>query len=157
MRVIKFRVSNLWLGVDVLAVEAVTRCPEPLEEVRHTREVVGTLPFHGRSVPLVELAPWLGLRSYYTGERHVVVLDLVRVAVGLLVGEVEDIVTVETDPALPLPAPGRSAPELLRTAHVEGSILHLLEPEVFFRHEHLDRFAEAARAAPGADTGPGKE
>jgi chemotaxis signal transduction protein len=146
MKVVKCRISNLWVGIDVLTVDGVARCPGNYQEFRDTRDVVGFLPFHGRLVPLVELAPWLRVRGYFPGEeRFVVVIDLVRISVGLIVGEVQGIVDVLEEPVLPLPGEGTARADLLRAVQTSEGLLHLVEPEVFFRHEDRAGFEKAVR------------
>ncbi len=152
MKVVKFRVSGVWIGVDVLGVDAVARCPECLDDPSTSLGVAGLLSFRGRKVPLIELASWLGLHTYFPGEeRHVVVLDLVKTSVGLIVGDVEGMVETVSEPVLPVPPTAQRLPDLLRAVQTDGGIVNLLEPEVFFRREHIEEFMKAASGPRGPE------
>jgi chemotaxis signal transduction protein len=155
MQIVKFRVSGIWVGVDVLGVDAVTRCPDHLEEPSASGGVAGMMVFRGRNLPLIELSSWLGLKCYFPGEeRHVVVLDLVRTLVGMIVGDVEGIVETVSEPVLPVPRSAQPMPDLLMAVQTGAGVVNLLEPEVFFRREHVEEFLSACAGEAAPRAGP---
>jgi chemotaxis signal transduction protein len=68
----------------------------------------------------------------------------VTVLVGLLVGEIDDIVEVEGELTMPLPGEGPRTVDFLRNTQSDGDIVHIIEPEVFFKRRDIEAFRKAA-------------
>lgn len=118
---------NRWLRVTVcsdsyalelLCVQEVVRLVPIVAMRGATRAVLGVMNLRGRIVPVLDLGLWLGTACVQPDERsRIVVVERNDELIGLLVGTVEDVVTLARERIEP-PLPGSDPGPIVGVARV---------------------------------------
>ncbi|MEB3338471.1 MAG: chemotaxis protein CheW [Leptolyngbyaceae bacterium] len=129
-----FTLHDLLYGIDTLAVQEIFSLPEltPIAEAPY--EIIGGLNLRGKLLPVMDLDLRLGQQPQpYTLNHSVIVLELHGIKVGIIVNEVQEVLSID-----PIAIEGKIAYGKLEAAQaqftegvakVESKLIVLLNPE----------------------------
>ncbi len=92
--------------------------------------VRGVISLRGRIVPVHDLAARLGLGSQETDSAKIVILDVDGEVAGVVVDDVEEVLTVQPDRLEPVPVPGDGAIQAI--VNLGERLVALLDPAALF-------------------------
>lgn len=140
---VSFRAQGARLALPMSAIHEIIRVPELLSSVLAGEHCIGMLNLRGHTVPVIDFARFLGLPSLaqdvlapegFDDERRVIVVKQSDVYFGLLVDEVESIVSFRDDELLAIPSFSASRPSLFTgciSTHSEQNIILIDETALF--------------------------
>lgn len=100
---ITFRIADFMLGIDILMVREINRMLDITEAPQTPDYVVGLINLRGQTITVFDLGVRLGMNpSIITSESHNIIFK--HETVGLLVDQIGDVITVNTDDINPPPA-----------------------------------------------------
>ncbi|HEX7240797.1 MAG TPA: chemotaxis protein CheW [Longimicrobiaceae bacterium] len=128
LRLVVFRVGAELHACDVLLVEEVVTGARvhPLPDV--PRPLMGVIRLRGSLVPVLDLAPVLGLRLEETATPAVLILDAGASRIGVAADEVREVASVPAASLRPAPARGGEPEEhVVGVARAGGELLTVLD------------------------------
>lgn len=104
LEIIAFRLHDQEFCVRTVTIREI-RGWGPATPIPHSpREVLGVMNLRGTVIPIIDLACKLGMRSTEPNERSaIVVAEVHRMAIGLIVDRVSDILTIPVESMQPVP------------------------------------------------------
>ncbi|WP_430389300.1 chemotaxis protein CheW [Dyella sp. 20L07] len=167
---VSFRVNDTRLALPMGAIHEIIRVPQLLSSVLASELCLGMLNLRGNTVPVIDFARFLGLPSMnprqvtvgdFDDQRRIVVIRKQDIYFGLLVDEVESIVSYRDDELLAIPSFNASHPSLFIgciSTHNEQNIILLSEDALLndatvmeLTQGHLELYrAESTGHAEGA-------
>lgn len=175
---VSFRAAGAHVALPMAAIQEIIRVPALLASPLADELCIGMLNLRGATLPVVDLARFLGAGSggdteaeesssepgnqAATDERRIVIFQQQDVHVGLLVDEVRSIVGYHADDLLPMPAYCARQVSLFAGCfgHDGQDSIILLSPAALLAHPQLAAIAEGHRelyraaGAAAAVTGP---
>lgn len=140
---VSFRVQGARLAFRMSAIHEIIRVPELLSSVLAGEHCIGMLNLRGNTVPVIDFSRFLGLppvtgelaaHEGFDDERRIIVVRQKDVYFGLLVDEVDSIVSFRDDELLGIPSFSASRPSLFTgciSTHSEQNIILIDESALF--------------------------
>ncbi|PZM14520.1 chemotaxis protein CheW [Rhizobium tubonense] len=121
LEILAFRLNDQEFCVPTIAIREIRGWGAATPIPHAPADVVGVMNLRGAVIPIIDLALKLGMNSTTPTERSaIVVAEINRVAMGLVVDSVSDILTI--DAALLQPVPNMNVPG--GTTYSDGIIAH---------------------------------
>ncbi|WP_207477483.1 chemotaxis protein CheW [Arenibaculum pallidiluteum] len=150
---ITFRVGRVEYGLPIGVVDEVIGVPEQLTEIpKAPAYVAGVVNRRGTVVPVIDQRRRFDLPASEATARHIVVIALGSIRVGLMVDSVTSVLKVPADAIGPAPELSSEQSRLIsRIANLGDRVVLLLSPENLASAEEVGTLAEVAS---GAADGP---
>ena len=126
MQLVVFSLGEEEYALPIAHVQEIIRYAEPRGVASRTPWVTGVISLRGKIVPVYDLAVRLGLETRAAAHKIVIVGSGNEIA-GLIVGDVEEVLTVSTADLEDVPAAGAAC--IRAIAKVGDRLVVLLDPE----------------------------
>ncbi|MEZ5120028.1 MAG: chemotaxis protein CheW [Solirubrobacterales bacterium] len=143
-QLVVFSLGQEEYALPITQVHEIIRWTEPRSVASDEAWVRGVISLRGRIVPVYDLAARLGLPSERPEHAKIVIVETASDMAGVIVDDVEEVLTVDVDALDTVPAAGDPAIEAI--AKIEQRLVVLLDPVGLFGGGVLDadQYAEAA-------------
>jgi purine-binding chemotaxis protein CheW len=130
-------------ALPIAAVHEIIRFSEPRSVASEVAWIRGVIGLRGKIIPIFDLAARMGLLDLSTEPGKIVIVEIGTGQVGVIVDEVDEVMTVTTDMLEDVPSASRDTIEAI--AKIEDRLVILLNPEgLFARQGELSDEAVAA-------------
>jgi purine-binding chemotaxis protein CheW len=144
-QVVAFDLNDETYGLDIQRVQEIIRYAEPRTVAGADSSIRGVINLRGVIVPICDLKERLGLdRALDAENAKIVILETAHGAAGLIVDDVEEVVTLDADSLVAVPAFTGSAAFVEGVAKVGTRLILLLDADALFEIDIAAAFAEAA-------------
>jgi purine-binding chemotaxis protein CheW len=148
MQLVVFSLGEEEYALPITHVQEIIRYTEPRGVASQTPWIKGVISLRGKIVPVYDLASRLGLNA--TSEAHkIVIVESGDDMAGVIVGDVQEVLTVTTQELDEVPTAGASC--LQAIAKVEDRLVVLLDPAGIFAGESETASTTPAAAVASAD------
>jgi purine-binding chemotaxis protein CheW len=117
-------------ALPIAAVHEIIRFSEPRSVASEVAWIRGVIGLRGKIIPIFDLAARLELAGTGTEPGKIVILETGGGQVGVMVDEVEEVLTVEPDQLEPVPTANTDTIEAI--AKIDDRLVILLNPEGLF-------------------------
>jgi purine-binding chemotaxis protein CheW len=117
-------------ALPIEAVHEIIRFTEPRSVASDVAWVRGVIGLRGKIIPIFDLAARVGLAGTGTEPGKIVIVDTGTDQVGVMVDEVEEVLTVESDQLEPVPTANTDSIEAI--AKIDDRLVILLNSEGLF-------------------------
>jgi purine-binding chemotaxis protein CheW len=139
-QLVVFSLGSEEYALPITQVHEIIRWTEPRSVASDEAWVRGVISLRGKIVPVYDLASRLGLSSERPEHAKIVIVETASDVAGVIVDDVEEVLTVALDQLDAVPAAGDPAIEAI--AKIDRRLVVLLDP--------IALFASAAADAPDA-------
>jgi purine-binding chemotaxis protein CheW len=122
-------------ALPIQAVQEIIRYSEPRTVASRTDWVRGVISLRGRIVPVYDVAARLGISSEISEEAKIVIIEAGSETAGLIVGSVEEVLTVTEDQVEE--APGADSSLIEAIVRIEERLIVLLTLGTIFAGQEL--------------------
>jgi purine-binding chemotaxis protein CheW len=130
-------------ALPIAAVHEIIRFTEPRSVASEVAWIRGVIGLRGKIIPIFDLAARMELASTGTDPGKIVILETGTGEVGMMVDEVEEVLTITSDQLEPVPTANSDTIEAI--AKIDDRLVILLNPEgLFARKPSVDELAAAA-------------
>jgi purine-binding chemotaxis protein CheW len=130
-------------ALPIGSVHEIIRFTEPRAVASDADWIRGVIGLRGKIIPIFDLAARMGLLDLSTEPGKIVIVETGTGQVGVIVDEVDEVITITTDMLEDVPSASRDTIEAI--AKVEDRLVILLNPEgLFARQGELSDEAVAA-------------
>ena len=127
-QLVVFSLGSERYGLPIERVHEIIRFTKPRSVSSHARSMVGVISLRGKIVPVCNLAGLLGHGSLGAEDTKIVIVDSGRGAItGVMVDQVEEVLTVD-DSAIE-PVPGNGADHLTGIVRIGDRLVVILDPD----------------------------
>jgi purine-binding chemotaxis protein CheW len=142
-QLVVFSLGDEEYALPITQVHEIIRWTEPRSVASDQAWVRGVISLRGKIVPVYDLAARLGLPCERPEHAKIVIVETGRDMAGVVVDDVEEVLTVDVDQLDTVPAAGDPAVEAI--ARVDQRLVVLLDPVALFAARvDADPLAEAA-------------
>jgi purine-binding chemotaxis protein CheW len=132
-RLVVFTVGDEEYALPIEAVQEIIRYTEPRSVASSVGWIRGVISLRGKIVPVFDLAARLGQAQQVGGDDHrIVIVEAAADMAGLIVGSVQEVLTVEEEQLEPLPSDHGDAIEAI--AKIDDRLIVLLNAAGLFGH-----------------------
>jgi purine-binding chemotaxis protein CheW len=117
-------------ALPIQQVHEIIRYAQPRSVASHTDWVRGVISLRGRIVPVYDLAARLGVTSELTEQTKIVIVETEAEVAGVIVDDVEEVLTVEDEQLEEVP--GADATLIESIAKIGDRLVVLLKPSTIF-------------------------
>lgn len=135
-QLVVFSLGSEEYGLPITQVQEIIRYNRPRTIPSAPLSVRGVINLRGKIIPVVDLKQRLGLTSDDANESKIVIIEAGDVTAGLVVDEVDEVLTVSEDQCEP--APGGDVSHISAVAKVGDRLLVLLDLGAMFAGEGID-------------------
>jgi purine-binding chemotaxis protein CheW len=131
-QLVVFSLGDEEYALPIADVHEIIRYTEPRSVAAESGWVRGVISLRGKIVPVYDLAARLGLQAERTGEgaKIVIVESATDMLAGVVVDDVEEVLTVDDSQLDAVPAAG--SPSIEAIAKIDDRLVILLDPEGIF-------------------------
>jgi len=130
-QLVVFTLGSEEYALPIRQVHEIIRYTEPRSVSAESGWVRGVISLRGKIVPVYDLAARLGLETAKTGEGgKIVIVETATDMAGVVVDDVEEVLTVEDAQLDAVPAAGSASIEAI--AKIDDRLVILLDPEGIF-------------------------
>jgi purine-binding chemotaxis protein CheW len=122
-------------ALPIAAVSEIIRFTEPRSVASEVAWIRGVIGLRGKIIPIFDLAARMGLLDLSAEPGKIVIVETGTDQVGVIVDEVDEVITVTTDQLEDVPSASRDTIEAI--AKVEDRLVILLNPEGLFARQDL--------------------
>ena len=128
-------------ALPIAAVHEIIRFSEPRSVASEVAWIRGVIGLRGKIIPIFDLAARLELPATAAGAEHgkIVILETGGGQVGVMVDEVEEVLTVKADQLEDVPSANSESIEAI--AKIEDRLVILLNPEGLFARSGAEEIA----------------
>lgn len=108
-RFLCFKIANDEFAIPLLTVKQVIGMPDVTVVPQVPSYFLGIMNLRGQVISIIDLRTKLGIKSVDTAEKSVIIIDLDSHSIGLVVDEVNSVLSPSQDQMSPPPDLGRSA------------------------------------------------
>jgi purine-binding chemotaxis protein CheW len=135
-QLVVFSLGDEEYALPITQVHEIIRWTEPRSVASDEAWVRGVISLRGKIVPVYDLAARLGLPSERPEHAKIVIVETASDMAGVIVDDVEEVLTVDVDALDTVPAAGDPAIEAI--AKIEQRLVVLLDPVGLFGGGVLD-------------------
>jgi purine-binding chemotaxis protein CheW len=135
-QLVVFSLGEEEYALPITQVHEIIRWTEPRSVASDEAWVRGVISLRGKIVPVYDLAARLGLPSERPEHAKIVIVETASDMAGVIVDDVEEVLTVDADQLDTVPAAGDPAIEAI--AKIEQRLVVLLDPVGLFGGSTLD-------------------
>jgi purine-binding chemotaxis protein CheW len=129
-QLVVFSLGDEEYALPITQVQEIIRYTDPRQVASDAMWIKGVISLRGKIVPVCDLAARLGLAAERAGHAKIVIVETVAGTAGVIVDEVEEVLTVEEDQMEPVPAAGTDFIEAI--AKIGDRLVVLLNPDGIF-------------------------
>jgi purine-binding chemotaxis protein CheW len=129
-QLVVFSLGNEEYALPITQVHEIIRWTEPRAVATDAAWVRGVISLRGKIVPVYDLAARLGLPSEHDASAKIVIVETATDVAGVIVDDVEEVLTVELDQLEDVPAAGSEAIEAV--AKIDDRLVIVLDPAGIF-------------------------
>ena len=129
-QLVVFTLGSEEYALPIRQVHEIIRYTEPRTVAAEAGWVRGVISLRGKIVPVYDLAARLGIATDRSEGGKIVIVETSTDMAGVVVDDVEEVLTVEESRLDPLPAAGSPAIEAI--AKIDDRLVILLDPEGIF-------------------------
>jgi purine-binding chemotaxis protein CheW len=120
-------------ALPIGAVHEIIRYTEPRAVASEADWIRGVIGLRGKIIPIFDLAARMGLLELGTEPGKIVIVEAGTDQVGVMVDEVDEVITVTSDQLEDVPTAGRDTIEAI--AKIDDRLVILLNPEGLFARQ----------------------
>jgi purine-binding chemotaxis protein CheW len=114
-QLVVFVIDGERYGVPIDQVQEIIRYTQPRSVASSDSRVRGVINLRGKVIPVLDLASHLGVSSTGDGSRNIVIVEAHAATVGILVDEVDEVLSVSADQVEELPAASSGRGRIAKT------------------------------------------
>ena len=134
-QLVVFTLGNEEYALPIRQVHEIIRYTEPRSVGAQSGWVRGVISLRGKIVPVFDLAARLGLSSANPEGGKIVIVETATDMAGVIVDDVEEVLTVDDDQLDDVPAAGTASIDAI--AKIDDRLVILLDPEGIFAGAEL--------------------
>jgi purine-binding chemotaxis protein CheW len=138
-QLVVFSLGSEEYALPIGAVHEIIRFTEPRTVASEDAWIRGVIALRGKIIPIFDLAARIGLGASQPGK--IVIVESGTGQVGVMVDDVEEVLTVSSDQLEDVPTANRDSIEAI--AKIEDRLVILLNPEGLFARAAADDLAAA--------------
>jgi purine-binding chemotaxis protein CheW len=133
-QLVAFTLGDEEYGIPITLVQEIIRHTPPRPIPGSAAHVEGVINLRGRIIPVVDLKRRFGISGEPSGDAKIVIVELDETTVGIIVDEVKEVITIDSEQTEPAPpgAASASADYIDSVAKLEGRLLVILDLELLF-------------------------
>lgn len=137
-QLVAFTLGEEEYGIPITLVQEIIRFTPPRPIPGSSGHVEGVINLRGRIIPVVDLKSRFGISSE-TEDTKIVIVEIGETTVGVIVDEVKEVITIDTDMTEPPPSgvASASAEYIDSVAKLDGRLLVILELSRLFGENDL--------------------
>ena len=139
-QLVVFSLGSEEYALPIASVSEIIRYTEPRSVASDAAWIRGVIGLRGKIIPIFDLAARMGLQGSDPGK--IVIVETGTGQVGVMVDEVEEVLTVSTEQLEPVPT--ASVDSIAAIAKIEDRLVILLNAEGLFARAAGDELAAAA-------------
>ena len=125
-----FSLGNEEYALPITRVQEIIRHAEPRSVASHDPAIRGVISLRGKIVPVCDLAARLGLSTQVGEDAKIVIVETGSGTAGVVVDEVEEVLTLDKTNVEPVPGAGADCIEAI--AKIDNRLIILLNPDGIF-------------------------
>lgn len=129
-QLVVFSLGSEEYALPITQVQEIIRYAEPRNIASETQWIRGVISLRGKIVPVCDLGSRLGLACELASEAKIVIVETDAGTAGVIVDEVEEVLTVEGDQLESVPGAGTDFIDSI--AKVDDRLIILLDPQQLF-------------------------
>jgi purine-binding chemotaxis protein CheW len=135
-QIVVFSLGEEEYGLPITQVQEIIRHSEPRAVASHVAWMRGVISLRGQIIPVIDLAARLGLSGSGTDEPgKIIIVETENSNAGIVVDEVQEVLTLKGDDTEPLPTAGNDA--LQAIAKIGDRLVVLLDARGLFGDTEL--------------------
>jgi purine-binding chemotaxis protein CheW len=140
-QLVVFSLGSEEYALPIAAVHEIIRFTEPRTVASEVPWIRGVIGLRGKIIPIFDLASRMGLRPTESEAGKIVIVETGTGQAGVVVGDVEEVLTVTTEQLEDVPTADRETIEAI--AKIGDRLVILLNPEGLFAAARADDLAAA--------------
>ena len=141
-QLVVFSLGTEEYALPIGSVHEIIRYTEPRTVASEAAWIRGVIGLRGKIIPIFDLASRMELANVGSEPGKIVIVETGTGQVGVMVDEVEEVLTVSSDQLEPVPSANSDSIEAI--AKIEDRLVILLNPEGLFARSGADEIAAAA-------------
>jgi purine-binding chemotaxis protein CheW len=141
-QLVVFSLGSEEYALPIGSVHEIIRFTEPRTVASEAAWIRGVIGLRGKIIPIFDLASRMELENLGSEPGKIVIVESGNGQVGVMVDEVEEVLTVSSDQLEDVPSASSDAIEAI--AKIEDRLVILLNPEGLFARSGADEIAAAA-------------
>jgi purine-binding chemotaxis protein CheW len=129
-QLVVFSLGEEEYALPITQVQEIIRHTDPRAVASDAPWIRGVISLRGKIIPVCDLAARLGLSAELAGHAKIVIVETANGTAGVIVDEVEEVLTVEEQQIEPVPAAGTDFIEAI--AKIGDRLVVLLNPDGIF-------------------------
>jgi len=129
-QLVVFSLGEEEYALPITQVQEIIRYTEPRAVASEAAWIKGVISLRGKIVPVCELSTRLGLSAERAANAKIVIVETDGGTAGVIVDEVEEVLTVQSDALDTVPAAGSNCIDAV--AKIDDRLVILLNPEGIF-------------------------
>ena len=138
-QIVVFSLGEEEYGLPITQVQEIIRYSEPRAVASHVAWMRGVISLRGQIIPVIDLAARLGLSTASSEPGKIIIVETESLNAGIVVDEVQEVLTLKGDDTEPLPTAGNDA--LQAIAKVGDRLVVLLDARGLFASTELGQAA----------------
>ena len=141
-QLVVFSLGSEEYALPIGSVHEIIRFTEPRTVASEAAWIRGVIGLRGKIIPIFDLASRMELQNLGSEPGKIVIVESGNGQVGVMVDEVEEVLTVSSDQLEDVPSASSDAIEAI--AKIEDRLVILLNPEGLFARSGADEIAASA-------------
>jgi purine-binding chemotaxis protein CheW len=112
-RLVVFSLGEEEYALPITQVQEIIRYTEPRAVASEAAWIRGVISLRGKIIPVCDLTARLGLSTEHAGTQNIVVVETAAGTAGVIVDDVQEVLTVEAEQLEPVPAGGTEVIEAI--------------------------------------------
>ena len=129
-QLVVFSLGEEEYALPITQVQEIIRYSEPRAVASEAPWIRGVISLRGKIVPVCDLAARLGVPAVDTSSGKIIVVETESGTAGIIVGDVEEVLTVDESQVESLPTAGADLIDAI--VKIEGRLVVLLDAEAIF-------------------------
>jgi len=135
-QLVVFSLGDEEYALPITQVQEIIRYTEPRAVASEAPWIKGVISLRGKIVPVCELAARLGLHAEVTPSAKIVIVETAGATAGVIVDEVQEVLTVDASQLDSVPAAGTEFIDAI--AKIDDRLVIMLNPEGIFSGVEFD-------------------
>jgi len=135
-QLVVFSLGDEEYALPITQVQEIIRYTEPRAVASEAAWIKGVISLRGKIVPVCELAARLGLHAEVTPNAKIVIVETAGATAGVIVDEVQEVLTVDSSQLDSVPAAGTEFIDAI--AKIVDRLVIMLNPEGIFSGVELE-------------------